>query len=344
MTQLFLEFQQTLREVFNKSQSICSLVVSYYLPYPFIDYKCTSLDDLFVLQGNSSRFTNMVSTREGFVFLRHKQIVFYLTPSFSWSNNLILIPPLASDSYGFLDLGLVPQVLQTTWSANRVVVIWLYTRNYGGSILYFTLCEYKNSIWSQWMTSFEFPFQVEVRNIVHLADVRTILFNWKSEHISLLSYNFNENQNKYIFSWQIDKYHIPGLDANVPVHSFGVWNHRIMILVAIDYGYEFRLFDLEIGSKYPSYYGSFNFLYGFPSCFPSVPRKSITRIWDVHYKDLIHLKGTQEITYWMFADSQKYHFALPLIPFKNKESLEILLGGSSMFVLRSDTLSLLFSF
>lgn len=345
MSKFFAKVFDPLAEIFGKIQSLCSLVCSYYLPYAFINFKSVHIEDLAPLPAASSRFDNVVPTSEGFVFLLKKNNVYSLAASFAPGNDLILtLPPFATNCYVNANIGLVPQILETTRSANRGLVVYVGSY-FAFSTLHITLFEWKNSKWYDWSACCTWEGKVEVRNFVHFADKKTLVFNWmSSENINLLCYHFDPTSESYLFDWKLNRGRLTGLNCNLPLHNFGVYQDRLVVLVPLDYFEDFVLFDLEGQVDFKRSSGSFHYLYNFPYWFPDISRNCIPRLWDVYEKDLVRLdQKKNQITYYNSEATSKYDFPLPSIPYTREDSFEIFLGGLRLFIIRSDKATLLVS-
>lgn len=211
----FSDLLQLLFEVLNEISSISSLICSYLLPFAFIDSKSIELKNLTPLPRNSLRYDNVVPTCEGFVFLLRHGLAYTLTASFTTNQEMIVIPQST------VDVGLVPQILQTTQSSNRVVVICFYTtRRF--STLHVILFQWRNSKWSKWTTSHQWSSKVTLRNLVHLADRNIVAFNCTSESINLISYDIDPRSDQCFFEWETDRKCFPEVDCDLPIHSFAV--------------------------------------------------------------------------------------------------------------------------
>lgn len=115
---------------------------------------------------------------------------------------------------------------------------------------------------------------------------------------------------------------------------------------ACDFLGHLSVLDLETGEDIGLWSGSFGYLYSFPSWFPSISSNSLRRFWDVHESNLVKIDEVKDtITYYIGERESKsvYSFPLPAIPCHQKESLEIIVGGSRMFIVRSDKATVLIS-
>lgn len=336
-----------LLEILDQSHSLSSLVCSYYLSHAFINFKSVYIEDLAPLRGDSSKLSkldNVVPTSEGFVFLLKKNNVYSIAASFAPDQDFILTFP-SFDCVRSVEVGFVPQIFETTRIANRFFVVCL--RNYSNvSILELILFEWRNSKWYEW-PALCIAAHAKVRNFVHFADRKTIVFNW-IETINLVHYKFDTKLEKYVFDSEINYAKLPGLDSDLPLHNFAICQDRIVALMASDYCDDFGVFDLVGEVDFSEFDASFNYLYSFPYWFPCpwFSKQDVQRLWDVYQSDLVMLdKRRNKIIYFSSEGSEgyAYDFPLPCIPYKQEDTFEIILGGSRLYIIRSDKTTLLVS-
>lgn len=284
----------------------------------------------------------MVPTCEGFVFLLQKNDILSLAASFALNQDIILKKPFSECED--LEMGLAHQILETTKTANRVVVTWLYS-SLSVTNLYITLFEWRNETWSMASTATGWPSHETVRNFVHLPDRNTIVFNWRSDSLNLVYYIFDSIRNTYGFQWKMNESRIPGLAWNIPVHSFVIWKRKILVCVPKHHKSEYQLFDVERAVEVKTVAGSVRYAYGLSDKLPWWgPKTFARRTCDIFHGGLIRLN--QARTKIIYHDSEGrcvYEFPLPSISFTRENSIKIILGGLRLCIIKSDQATLLIS-
>lgn len=286
--------------------------------------------------------TNVVPTNRGFVFLKEIDKRYYLNASFCPSQNILLRHPTLGTDWEWEErflfrsrpkFGLAAQIFHNTLNCDRVCVVWFFNSR-RESILYITLFEWINDNCITSETSHRWPLYIGLQNVIHVANQHRVFFNYG---------HLDSERDMYLFFWNIEEQELPESDENMYVRSIEILEGQTTVLLSKTGSNESLLYYLETKVEKLDSYLSHKYFYKMSSWYPST-LLTVERKWNVYNSDLVTFNNLKtKINYYNPQVICIQQFPLPKIPFREKKSLEIILGGSRLFLLRSDETTILLS-